>query len=434
MTKGILLCSLVLHIVSAIAFGQPLKTGDVVPDKEISHVYNYSSDKIRLSQFRKKYIILDFWETNCLGCLKSFKKIDSLQKQFNQDIQILLINQSTRDSTKRFFETHKKVHQPAIPFITNDTRFQALFPHQGKPYYVVLDSAGKVVSMPKHLYPSSITALLTKKEASLVQTNKRVLLKSFLAEELKGLVLSGSVLYRTTDGLRISLPVDTSLAHASFSRQSVSQLYGIAYSDSKDGIFFPFTRPGRTVVEARNPGDYIAPANSEAYAEWSQANAYDYLMFYPKRLGINKYDVIKDDLRRAFHMAVSVEKRKVKCLTLIRTSAKDKVRSKGGEKVDNFHVSSLKESQTDSLKIYQNSDYKTFSNRLRSIVEYFLKQPFHDATGFPPHKLISLHIDGQAIDSLDIKAIKIELNKYGLDLVEKEWVMDILVLREEKRK
>ena len=79
---------LILSIVTGKVCGQktaaltPLHRGDRVPDFMFTEVYNYSRDTIRLSDFRGKLVILDFWGPACYSCIKTFPFVDSLQKKF----------------------------------------------------------------------------------------------------------------------------------------------------------------------------------------------------------------------------------------------------------------------------------------------------------------------------------------------------------------
>src|SRR5215510_11038341 len=76
---------------------QEIKIGEHIPDIELRKLINYKSDKAKLSDFKGKSIILDFWTTYCSNCIFSFPKMDSLQNRFKNDLQIILI--TPQDST-----------------------------------------------------------------------------------------------------------------------------------------------------------------------------------------------------------------------------------------------------------------------------------------------------------------------------------------------
>src|SRR5579872_3883205 len=66
-----------------------LRPGDRVPDLAVSHVIHYPSDSLRLSDFRGKLLVLDFWATWCSPCVAMVPVMDSLQKEFAGTVQFL---------------------------------------------------------------------------------------------------------------------------------------------------------------------------------------------------------------------------------------------------------------------------------------------------------------------------------------------------------
>lgn len=77
---------------------QVLTIGDPVPDSRFTTVLNHSSQTAKLSDFKGRLVILDFWSTRCGSCLHAFPKMDSLQKAFCNNLKVLLVNnRSTGD-------------------------------------------------------------------------------------------------------------------------------------------------------------------------------------------------------------------------------------------------------------------------------------------------------------------------------------------------
>lgn len=56
----------------------PLTIGDKVPDIVLNHVINYKAGDIKLSDFKGKLVILDFWSSWCGACIALFPHMDSL--------------------------------------------------------------------------------------------------------------------------------------------------------------------------------------------------------------------------------------------------------------------------------------------------------------------------------------------------------------------
>ena len=126
------------------AHSQRLRVGDTLAFMSLPEVINYSSNEIDLRTFKGKLIILDFWQTSCTQCIKSFKKLDSLQQQFNEFVQIIAVNNESKDSTERFFRKRQTIKLPSIPFITADTTLSRLFPRHFAPWIVWIDRNGVV--------------------------------------------------------------------------------------------------------------------------------------------------------------------------------------------------------------------------------------------------------------------------------------------------
>jgi len=64
---------------------KPLKIGDKVPDIEFKLVDSKTGgiSKGKLSDYKGKLVIIDFWASWCYSCLHKFPKMDELQKKYS---------------------------------------------------------------------------------------------------------------------------------------------------------------------------------------------------------------------------------------------------------------------------------------------------------------------------------------------------------------
>ncbi len=136
---------------------KPLTIGDKVPDITITNVYNYRSSTIRLSDLKGKVVILDFWAVWCTGCVLAVPKLDSLQKEFQNRLQVILVNeQGEKNSAENEFKTRAFFHKWmkksngtfTLPYaLKRIDRLDKLFPHIFIPHYVWISAEGKVLAI-----------------------------------------------------------------------------------------------------------------------------------------------------------------------------------------------------------------------------------------------------------------------------------------------
>lgn len=105
-------------------YGQSLHAGaQWPPDLLFRSVLNYPSPSVRLSAFAHKPLLIHMWTFSCTGCIAEFAKLDSLQAQFGDSLQILLINPEPRGATDSFFRRFPKIHRPIhVPMMTNEVQ------------------------------------------------------------------------------------------------------------------------------------------------------------------------------------------------------------------------------------------------------------------------------------------------------------------------
>lgn len=119
---------------------KPLYTGDRLPDIMFTQILNHTESQASLSSFQQnnqKLLLLDFWNTTCIPCIKSFKKLDSLQRVFKGELQILLITPEDSNIVKATIDRWEKANKQKlnIPVITGDTILQQYIHKQYNPHY-----------------------------------------------------------------------------------------------------------------------------------------------------------------------------------------------------------------------------------------------------------------------------------------------------------
>lgn len=132
----------------------PLTIGDTLPgDLVLTNVFNYPAKTIRVADLKGKMILLDFWATWCASCVEGFPKMDALQKEFNNELQVILVNAAqTEDdeqkASKLFAKRKEKAgYDVTLPYLIGDTVLQALFPYKYVPNYVWINKEGVVAAI-----------------------------------------------------------------------------------------------------------------------------------------------------------------------------------------------------------------------------------------------------------------------------------------------
>ncbi len=432
MRKLIILLNLIILIVllsktSLKAQNKSLTVGDEVPDFTFKNIFNSSNAQIKLSDLRGKLVILDFWGVFCIPCIEEFPKLDSLQKMFGKEIQIITVNPLDRDSIRRFFKSHSKVYLPSLPFITSDTVLQKIFPHQGNPYIVWIGKDGKMLLDDVPVTQPNIEAILSNKTMKVPEAVKNNYIESLFDKRWSDDMVYSSYIYKGAD---LGLKLEKSKIGQSFSEGgTVMFLYQRAWEGLTSGKY-GFFRPGRTVIQTKDSTKYFEPKNLNDYDKqvWLRDNLYWYQSSVPNDKPYNLYELMKEDLNRAFHLNAGIEKRPVKCLVLVRTSSTDKIKTQGHKPVDSFFNADRIGKDYGPTRSLINQPFSKFSKRLTGLMEYGLKKPFVDQSGYNGN--IDIQFKADALDGIVLANLRNALKIYDLDLVEKDVDLTVLSLKE----
>jgi len=130
-----------------------ISIGDKLPDIAFNNMLNYKNSRAKLSHFKGKLVILDFWATWCSNCLTKFRMLDSMQQANPATLQVLLVNTTGSGDTKakvdRLFAKINAGHSRPmqLPVVLFDSVLAGYFPHRLLPHYVWLDNDGKVIAI-----------------------------------------------------------------------------------------------------------------------------------------------------------------------------------------------------------------------------------------------------------------------------------------------
>lgn len=404
----------------------PLEVGSMVPDLTLTDFINDKSSTVKLSDFRGKMLILDFWASWCGACVFTFPKTDSLQKAFEGKIQFLPVAYQSEREVRPFIQQMEKSRGLKISTLVNDKILSRLFPHNVFPHYVWIGEDGRVKAITGNeaVNAETIQTLLSgytygipfKKDIKIPYDRKKPLMVDNNGGNGNNLLFR-SLLLPYAQGL---LPGFTVQTDSVFGKRltarnlGLNMIYWVAFTDK--GTF----NNSNTILEVADPSRLKSSEQGAAYEYWSsQGNAFSYELIVPPHDAKNMYKYMQEDLRRYFpQYTASVENKPVTAYVLVRTDSLDRIASKGAPR----------EVKTEHLEArFRNSTIAGLMNTFRNFYLQNTTIPITDDTGYPGR--IDIDLSG---DLFTIDGINKALSNYGLTFIKAERKVKLLVIRDSK--
>jgi thiol-disulfide isomerase/thioredoxin len=303
---------LFLSIIESNAQIKTLSIGNYLPDVELKNIINSSKSRLRLSDLKGRYVILDFWNHNCHYCLASFKNIDSMQKKFAGKLQIVLVNKESKEFTEKFFQTHPQVKPPAVPLATGNGQFIDLFPKDGYPYSVWIDKNGRIkqMALAHNITTGHVKDFIEEKPLTLNNATRKIFygpLFNYQNDSLEKKIIFFSGITRYIDDLNIGFTelskYDDSLVELSSSGSSIIELYKKAFSE---GAKYNFSGEGSVVLKVKDSNLYVRSKDPERKDDWDKEHSYNYTLFIPVSKHREAYKIMQQDLQRYFGLKARV--------------------------------------------------------------------------------------------------------------------------------
>ncbi|TKB98638.1 TlpA family protein disulfide reductase [Pedobacter cryophilus] len=377
-----------------------LKIGDQVPDLTLKNITNYKSATAKLSDFKGKLVILDFWATWCGACVAHLPDVAKLQQEFDGRLQVILVNAEAKASEQQlqsFLKKHIGTFPP-LPLILNDHQLKPLFPFTSIPHYVWISPEGKLLAITgaAELNREQVSQSLQQPSAVKFVTKVNLDLKQplFLKENatlsqvqayqivLKGWISGpGSGVHFRKNG--------TTVFGLSITNKSLESLYRFINNHQK-GLM-----PMMNVKEVA--GDFAEPKEASQKALWNKENLWSVDVQVPLNQAHLLYDRLLETLNQNSPYMAQIETRQLPAWGL--------------EKLPDFGKTAKAKAtlQSGGLMIQQQST----SFLVNCLNAQGLSLPVVDRTNF--EGLLDLQLSG-ALHTVD--AINQELLPYGLCLKE----------------
>jgi thiol-disulfide isomerase/thioredoxin len=393
-----------------------LSIGDRVPEVVMNGVVNSRLKSLRLSAFRGKVLILDFWATNCGSCINALPRLESLQQRFGDSIAIITVSYEQAAVVRAFLRRNAIGRSMRLPIVTADVKLAAMFPHQMLSHEVWIDGTGVVraITEAEYVNAANISALLHGRPFHLP-------LKSDVAGfDYQAPLLSRasapafySMVSRFKPGVapRFGVLMD-SLAHTRRLYMVNFPLLSMYMLATDNLLYFPKTLLD---IRVKDSARVVVPAG--AYREeWKPRNYWCYETVLPARIsGAQLKTAMLADLNKFFGLNGRMEKRRTACLSLERLSADSAAfATAGGVPLNTLH-------RKDGVRVLTNAG---LSNIIWELNDLPGSLPAVDNTRFTGKADLRL-----AISSFrDLQVLNLALRPYGLVVRTREQELSFFVL------
>jgi thiol-disulfide isomerase/thioredoxin len=119
---------------------------DMTGDFAITKILNHSSTSSSFQQFNEKLLVVDFFGTWCVPCVKALPKLSALQEKYKSEITVLLVSEEEPIKLESFIKRQTSFVFPVVA--DKEKSFINRFQPPSYPYTVIVGKKGKVIAIP----------------------------------------------------------------------------------------------------------------------------------------------------------------------------------------------------------------------------------------------------------------------------------------------
>lgn len=398
---------------------QRVNIGEKCPDITLTTLINYpSKDAKLLSTFNDKPLIIDFWFTACPPCINFIPYLDSLQKAYNNQFNILLATFEDEENVRKFIQKNDELRNIKTPIATSagsKLPLMKMFPHTVEPHEIWISKTGIVQAITSHdeVTPERIEKFIN--GGPLEMAEKKEIIDRRVAMGQQPMLITdqqynsgeGKLFYSYLGKINTQLPgllwngTEKGATRILCQNCGVKQLYEVAFRKKDSQI------PVKIVPKCADTSRFNSSFKEEK-------NVYSYEVYIKDTSYTLAHTIMLRDLNNFFHLKSRIILEPMLVYVLSKLNTHEKFKS-------DENIASTREKINNQIIIKGTGiDYVT-GNRLYSNLKYRVI----NETGYRGKVNLVLP------ETSDINALKKSLNEYGLDINLKKRNNETVILEDE---
>jgi thiol-disulfide isomerase/thioredoxin len=381
---------------------RPLNLGDTVPDIVVPTVLNFKTKTLRLSDYKDKLIIIDFWAMFCSPCIGHMPTMYAMQQKHREQLLVMLDNplesREAPNKIQNYLIERKKAFD--LPSVISDSVLYKLFHPASLGIYTWIKN-GRVIAYTESedVTEENVQKLIANENPNFHQVYRitydraRPLFINNNGGSNPSNYVYRSIIFPFIDGVFGNQAFfDDSDRYIGIARYDQTILSLIYSSHPK---FYNFS-PAYRRIKVRHPEDLPLDITTDSL---KRKYIFNYEAIFPPTSEKRAHEMFQEDIARYFPYRMDSVKLKDSCWVLS-LSKRNKIITKGQpERATNYYEHS-------GLPIYFHNS--KMSEIVRAFEGYY-KIPFIDETGYDGKLWLIMPVNQR-----DMAALAKSLEKQGV--------------------
>lgn len=288
------------------------KIGDTLPEE----TFQSNKGPINLSDYKGKWVILNFFATTCSPCHVKMPGLMKLQKDFAKELQVLVITTEPFEKVEAFYNARPRMTRPDVPIIAADTTFFPWFVPRTLGDHVWIGPTGNVryISDGEHTTEKTLRSAIRGEKLNIPD-------KSFVQPLDRNQSIwqegGGRYAHHINFFSSISGNIENVTGSATF-RRNGRMLRGVRFINTPLLSLFGYANGGlllnkgelansdRMLLKVKDTTKFIVDEASRS--DWWKKNTYCYEAVVPETTDSGMTAILRIDLDRYFPYKTSVQK------------------------------------------------------------------------------------------------------------------------------